>query len=73
MSKKHQTINPEIIVVEWINGERPVPQEYEELVEEYVSNMNIVDQCASYPRWIDERMNEIFDGMVAFVSQEVRN
>ena len=59
----------EDVVVEYVQGVRPVPPDMVRLVAEYNRRRKIVDECASYPRHVEDGMNVLYDAMV--VMEEV--
>ena len=54
----------EEVVIKYIDGELATPSHLKPLVCEYNRLKEIVEQCKSYPRSIDESMNKLYDAMV---------
>jgi hypothetical protein len=59
-----ENVSREAVVVEYVQGVRPVPGYMQKLVEEYVARQQLVDGCAGHPQELDDEMNVLYDAMV---------
>jgi hypothetical protein len=59
-----ENVSREVVVVEYVQGVRPVPSYMQKLVEEYVARQQLVDGCTDYPQELDDEMNVLYDAMV---------
>lgn len=58
-------VDREQLVVKYIDGEIPVPEDLAVLVRRYREYALRRADCVSYPREEDERMNRVYDALVA--------
>ena len=58
-------MNNEQLVVRYIDGELPVPEDLAILVKKYREYATARVDCVSFPREEDERMDRVYDALVA--------
>ena len=59
--------NKEQVVVEYIQGAREVPAYLRAMVVEYNRLAKIADECVSYPRSVDKKMDMLYDALGVLV------